>query len=383
MTLLPVNASRLQYDLETANRLHDDINLAVQQLKTFKQEPADNLLYWLIWEYGLEDVLLYVPDLRKVIKEGLIWQRLRGTPESLKIALGWIGMDDITIEENRPGRHFYEYQVDPGKIPTQEERSRLFGVADLSAPVRSRLSRMYHGYDVRKLILSEGHFGQFLSDYSGVNHQGTKLSFRRGYQSELAVGQPDVKSSHFRTVVDNAVYEDRPLLSYMYLDDKFDFGIYVHHGRLVSEGLVYDAKPVIKDQHRFSQAAMVLSDSEALGSLHTLLGARRRVELGGTTVLSESKLDDTWQFEWQPVHTLHLDNHPGELDATLPVTASVAEIRLENIFTDSDFRIEQGRTRITVKTPELAGLSWMGRWDQRTWSGAGYTVIGVNFTQTT
>ncbi|BEP30838.1 MAG: hypothetical protein WBIAU1_03160 [Wolbachia endosymbiont of Drosophila biauraria] len=43
---------------------------------------------------------------KKGDKKGIKFQRLRGTPASLKIALKWANIEDITIIEEPPGKHF-------------------------------------------------------------------------------------------------------------------------------------------------------------------------------------------------------------------------------------------------------------------------------------
>ena len=56
MSLLPPNSSTLLRALEQTHNL--EIDEAIKSLYAFKSNPKDNLLYWLIWEYGLESILL-------------------------------------------------------------------------------------------------------------------------------------------------------------------------------------------------------------------------------------------------------------------------------------------------------------------------------------
>lgn len=186
MTVLPPSTKPLVHTLDNLNKISIEIETAIDQLHSLKSAPSDNLLHWLVWEYGLEAILPYSHDLKKVLKDGLSWQRIRGTPHSLNLALGWIDLNNVAIEAEPPGRHFYEYQLETGKIPGDKDVSRILNLAKLSAPTRSKLARLYHNYDVRKLNLSEGEFGQFLSDYSGTYYYddkftASKVSFARDH----------------------------------------------------------------------------------------------------------------------------------------------------------------------------------------------------------
>ncbi|SFD14194.1 phage tail protein [Pseudoalteromonas denitrificans] len=190
MTILPPSAKPLVHTLENINQMPLSIDTAIGKLQTLKSDPSENLLHWLVWEYGLEAILPYSHDLKKVLKDGLSWQRIRGTPNSLNLALGWIDLNNVTIEAEPPGRHFYEYQLETGKIPGDKDVSRVLNLAKLSAPTRSKLARLYHNYDVRKLDLSYGKFGQFLSDYSGTyfydgEFTASKVSFARDHSVHL------------------------------------------------------------------------------------------------------------------------------------------------------------------------------------------------------
>ena len=191
MSVLPPNSGELLRILERS--VDTEIEQAIHQLYAFKSDPHDNLLYWLIWEYGLESVLPYSNDLRSLLKNGLNWQRMRGTPASLEMACSWLGLDNTIIEQSPPGRHFYEYKLNPTSIPGDQLLEKLIHVAQLSSPARSRLARVYHGYDVRTLHLSTHKFGHILSDDSGIqfNNNDSNLvnvSFARGhqYQAELS-----------------------------------------------------------------------------------------------------------------------------------------------------------------------------------------------------
>ena len=107
-------------------------------IRQFKSDPSDPLLPWLIWEYGLGELLPYLPEPRRAIAEGILWQRLRGTPAALATALSWIGMS-ASVEQEPPGVHFAEFQLDPGQVLDSDTAiAHLIAIARLSAPARSR-----------------------------------------------------------------------------------------------------------------------------------------------------------------------------------------------------------------------------------------------------
>ena len=186
---LPPSASTLQRDLDVAIGPRPLLNQTVNWIPGVKYNPPDFMLPWLIWEYGLEQLLPYLSDPRLAIQEGVRWQRIRGTPASLSMALGWLGLADIAIEPEVPGKHFYEYQVDTGQTVPSSRLENVLAVAKFSAPLRSRLSRLYHHYDVRRVILDSSDYGALLSDYSGIRKDGLVLSFGREHHCGTSLGE--------------------------------------------------------------------------------------------------------------------------------------------------------------------------------------------------
>ena len=85
--LLPSNATPLEQALSLATDPLTRLTLSAHAVRDFKAKPSDPLLPWLIWEYGLGELLPYLPEPRRAIAEGILWQRLRGTPAALATAL--------------------------------------------------------------------------------------------------------------------------------------------------------------------------------------------------------------------------------------------------------------------------------------------------------
>lgn len=192
----------------------DDVVAGVGLVRTAKENPPDDWLYWLVWEYGLEELLPYLSDPRTVLTDGLQWQRIRGTPGSLVMAHGWLGLSSSVSEEPGDTRHWFEYQIDPGAIPDPVPLAKLVGLSRLSAPVGTRLSRVFHGYDMRRARFDECAWsdGSIYSDHSGVWDPvlGVDLSFGRTHTAAAELGAVVVGVTHARIHTALAPYNDAP-----------------------------------------------------------------------------------------------------------------------------------------------------------------------------
>lgn len=193
VSLLPLNATPQERALEMATRVRGQLHTAVDATLSFKEDPPDSALLWLVWEYGLEELLAYLPGPRAALDSGLLWQRIRGTPESIHVALAWLGLDSTVEEEETGGRHWFEYQLDPGRVPTREELRNLLGLARLSAPVGTRLARVFHGLDNRRFIWDQNRWsdGSLWSNYSGFYDpdSGAYLSFLEAWKTAVEMGE--------------------------------------------------------------------------------------------------------------------------------------------------------------------------------------------------
>ncbi|TSE29443.1 Phage tail protein [Tepidimonas thermarum] len=275
--LLPPNATALECSLSLSTDLLARLGGETESLKGFKTDPSDSLLPWLIWEYGLGELLPYLPDPRRAIAEGIRWQRLRGTPAALTTALSWIGAT-ATVEQETPGIHFAEFQFDPGQVLDDDGTiANLIAMARLSAPARSRLSRIYHGWDLRRLVPGESRLGEaLLSDHSGVFWRDgqTKLSFGRVRQ--LANPPPDIVLAPAREAVRFAIARlmDRYLLSFSALGDPGhtpNEEILHSHLFTLANALGVPDPVGVRPERKFCRAMVVLSDSTPLGDINANL----------------------------------------------------------------------------------------------------------------
>lgn len=316
MSLLPANATDIERAIESVITAAPEMRGQVRVVPGIKFNPPDELLPWLVQEYGLAEVAPYIGDLRRVIADGLIWQRRRGTQDALFRALGWIDFSSSTLEEEEPGEHWSEIQIDPGRVPDIEKIPAVQALTGLSIPARSNLTRIYHGYDVRRLVLDRNGFGNFLSDYSGVKINGIVLSFGRSLQ---LIAQRDTTTptycQHSKRFL-QAIYRDRLILDHSYFGEKPLPNNPMTHS--VLRGFVAGslATPPTLNGRTISRAQVVLSGEDPLGSLNERLSPRIMVEIGRTPVLNDSRLsDEIHRIEWQPMDIYPEQDHLSSIDA--------------------------------------------------------------------
>lgn len=202
-TLLPYNASKLERDVEASTRHEDRLAEPIDAILEFRSDPPASAEQWLVWEYGLQALLPFLPTPRDVIEQGLVWQRMRGTPASLLMALGWLELGTPAIEEELPNTlHWAEFMIDPGAVI--DERQTLVDtvmLSNVSKPLRSRLSRIFHGYDIRRFVLDHSDWGDLLSDYSGIYDAelGVRISFGRHFKHVIEHDHVAPSLTHTRT----------------------------------------------------------------------------------------------------------------------------------------------------------------------------------------
>jgi P2-related tail formation protein len=170
--LLPPNATTLERDLSRVTSSLVRAGAPVPTIRTAKRvDIPDSVVPWLVFEYGLAEILPYLTDQRAAIEGGVQWQRIRGTPAAILQALGWLNLNGEIDESEGGSYRWAEFQIGLD-APTSGEAiiSQITAVARLSAPVRSRLQRIYSVYDFRRFVLDDSLLsdGAILSDHSGV-----------------------------------------------------------------------------------------------------------------------------------------------------------------------------------------------------------------------
>lgn len=406
-SILPGNSTDLEKHLERTVDF-GKFEAPLDLLGRAKLDAIDSYVPFLIWEYGLGELLPYLKDPKRALSEGILWQRLRGTPQSLVIALEWIDFEAV-IEQEETGMKFAEFMLDTGKVIRDPSIiPDVLALADLSSPARSRLSRIYNGYDIRRLKLSEGPKGELnhhmLSDYSGVHSDGIRISFGETFKGHVVLANPDVVLRTFTEHVDfQRVYVDDVFRSSVgWLDDsRHARNPFIYHSHLFSFG---NSNYIPVDQEdlearKFQRAQIVLSDSwEDSGGLSdhngVLAPAWYDVFEGDETVLSDRVELSNQKNTFHRITVLERDYtvHPGattySFEATVGGTlqnvhTAFAEIEKDDL--SAELRLSEGMIDLPVPVSLTQSLMvitnvhyrlWEGTWDDGTWDKTDLMVPG-------
>lgn len=224
--LLPPNATTLERDFSRSTSSLERIGAPVPTIRTAKRRNIpDSVVPWLVFEYGLAEILPYVADQRTALELGIPWQRVRGTPEAVAMALDWIDVDGAVAESEGGSYRWAEYQLGLAAPTTDDELiDRIVAVAALSSPVRSRLQRIFSVYDYRRFVLDFSLLseGGPLSDHTGTRPRPDwpQISFGDYRSSEVSLAASAVGGglSWVGLFVTN---QDRFLLSQGILDQEW------------------------------------------------------------------------------------------------------------------------------------------------------------------
>jgi P2-related tail formation protein len=299
-SLLPPNSSKLEIDLENATKFTIDASV----LKGFKFKDNQSILGYLIWEYNLNEVLNYLTNNEKIIENGLIFQRTKGTKFAVKIAAKWIGLEDIFIYEEEPSAgggpsvHFYEFQIGVKDRQFDFDVELLKNVINLAKPVRSRLSRVYNDtYDVRYFKLDGSEFGSILSDNSGVKLHDLTLSF--GRKSSFTTTHSNL-ANYFGATRNHSIASVTDMIF------KLDFGILDEAEPDVNlikieyqKQRIYQTDRALCDSYfdidkyvTFAKASIILSEDSVLEETNTCFNPLEVVESNATFMLGSNVLSE-------------------------------------------------------------------------------------------
>ncbi|MFP3027432.1 MAG: phage tail protein [Wolbachia sp.] len=304
--LLPPNATKQEKALVDAT----DYKVDPSCIRGFKFRLEEETLPWIIEEYGLEEILRWVKDRRKAVVEGVKFQRLRGTPASLKIALKWANIEDITIIEEPPGKHFFELQIGIRNVPNNFFVDAVVELAKLSLPVRSRLMRIFNDhYNISRFILDESLFGSLLSDYSGIKIEkdGPVLSFGRVNFFRFSGTSIKVIESYLRNHYEQAFSNDIYRLNVAILGEtephtKDYKGIYERNHQWYNLKALYPLLQSLLPEIKFAKAQVILSDSWDLGEINACFPVSSVEEEGNKFLLGSSKLsEELWNLKYKPI----------------------------------------------------------------------------------
>ena len=172
---------------------------------------------WLAAEYELAQFAPYFPTTAELIEQGLQWLFTRGTAASVLRALDWLGFASAKVDEDGPYLH-----IDLGRPATAEELARVAHVVRASLPAHVAFFRVFHGYDVRPIVLDRGPAldAGMLDGYSGVPVGSDLLaSFGERYGGTLPTATTQGGTGAQTQVrVSTSRYDDMPVLDAWRLD---------------------------------------------------------------------------------------------------------------------------------------------------------------------
>ncbi len=224
--LLPPNATPLERNLSRAVSTLDRIARPVPIIRTAKRvNIPESVVPWLIFEYGLGELLPFITNQRRLVAEGVLWQRIRGTPESIRIGLTWLDLDGYIEESERGTRRWAEFMIGLDAGVSADTIDRIVGISRIASPVRSRLQRIFAVYDFRRFVLSDSLLsdGGILSDHSGTRPRPDwpQISFG-DFRSESVDAEPQLVSGALTYYSPALVAkQDRFILSQGQLDEEW------------------------------------------------------------------------------------------------------------------------------------------------------------------
>jgi len=188
--LLPLNATNWERAVANAMSASSETEAGIAAISGTKLvAPTPTMPPFLIWEYGLNELTPYVPNLYNLIDEGIAWQRIRGTPGAITKGLSWIGYTAALEEAETVRNYWNSFQLRFDALPTNDvpDLERIDGIASLSVPKRSQFRRGVFQYDVPALTADATRLDASMPDHeSGVRLEadGPVWSFGRTHEIE-------------------------------------------------------------------------------------------------------------------------------------------------------------------------------------------------------
>lgn len=147
----------------------------------YRETIPDDVLPWLLRHWGLEDAAAFMLDHQRLYDEGKHWQTVRGRLAAFAIIFDWLGLDAEYERGTQGDVRWGLSQIGLGEpLLDKMALTNLIGLANLSKRARSKIGRIYSGYDIRPMRLDGQPLGgALLDDWSGqfVSPFEPKLSF--------------------------------------------------------------------------------------------------------------------------------------------------------------------------------------------------------------
>lgn len=130
---------------------------------------ANDWLPWVIEDEGLDELLPFLPP-RKILSEGRLWTRERGSALAIARALGWYGQEVKLHYEPDEDANFDLFQVELSAPVRPDALPDMIRLVNLSKPTTDVLARVFSGFDARpfRLDCSRLDGPDLLDNWSGV-----------------------------------------------------------------------------------------------------------------------------------------------------------------------------------------------------------------------
>lgn len=179
---------------------------------------------WLAVHWQVAQFAPYFPTMAALLAEALPWLMERGSAASLRRALGWLGFHSVVIDEDGAWLH-----IDVGQPLQADQLAAVAHLVRASLPAHVHFYRVFHGYDVRPIVLDRGPAldAGMLDGYSGVpGGSDLVVSFgeRDGGTLPTATAQGGT-GAQTQVRVSTSRYDDMPVLDAWRLDSHILAGL--------------------------------------------------------------------------------------------------------------------------------------------------------------
>lgn len=195
--LAPSNASRRELSIAEAIDVWAELADDFASVRANDLAPSPEWLPYLAAEYGLGELIPYVPDLAQLIAVGPGWQRRRGTPAAIKTGLSWVGYGATLEWALARRRRWHLWQMLLSRLPDAEQPDldRIDGIASLSDDATSHFWRGFRGYDVRPVETGSRRWGSAMWGASSgvrIRDGGALWSFGRSLGVDRVASEEDL-----------------------------------------------------------------------------------------------------------------------------------------------------------------------------------------------
>lgn len=151
---LAINSSPLERALANALAAPEDLQNLPNTIENRFSVPADEDLPFLIWEWGLQPIVPFLPNPRAALAMGRLWQKQRGTISAGHMARAWI-KGDAAHEQTR--EKYYHLHLE--NFADHEKLFAIIVLSRQSQSLRNSLYRITYNYDVRAGEYASSEYG--------------------------------------------------------------------------------------------------------------------------------------------------------------------------------------------------------------------------------